>query len=201
VQDEITARVSAAIQPALERTERERAARKPPESLDAWECYHRGMWHFANFEAGEIEKARSFFQGAIELDPRFAPAYAMLARTYLRESNIIRSELRPHYVPRALDYARRAIAIDPTDASGHAALAGALMNSGRHAEGIGHYPDQASTACQAAPAAGRGPRRRGAQLASTESALPRNTSRPGATLGAGNCTPTIQEAQVSGPGA
>jgi adenylate cyclase len=136
VQDEITASVSAAIQPALERSERERAARKPPESLDAWECYHRGMWHFANYEAAEIEKARSFFQRAIELDPRFAQAYAMLARTYLRESNIFRPELRPQYVPRALDYARRAIAIDPTDASGHAALAGALMNSGRHAEGI-----------------------------------------------------------------
>jgi adenylate cyclase len=136
VQDDITARVSAAIQPALERSERERAARKPPASLDAWECYHRGMLHFTNVEASEIEKARDFFQRAIELDPRFAPAYAMLARTYLRESNIFRPELRPQYVPRALEYARRAIAIDPTDASGHAALAGALMNSGRHVEGI-----------------------------------------------------------------
>src|SRR5262249_17432203 len=46
-QDEITASVSTAIQPALERSERERAVRKPPESLDAWESYHRGMWHFA----------------------------------------------------------------------------------------------------------------------------------------------------------
>jgi adenylate cyclase len=136
VQDEITANVSAAIQPALERSERERASRKPPESLDAWDCYHRGMWHFANVEAAELEKARSFFQRAIELDPQFAPAYAMLSRTDLRESNIFRPELRPEYVPRALDYARRAITIDPTDASGHIALAGALMNSGRHAEGI-----------------------------------------------------------------
>src|SRR6185437_10686615 len=59
VQDEITARVSEAIQPALERSERERAARKPPESLDAWESYHRGMWHFANVDAAENEKARS----------------------------------------------------------------------------------------------------------------------------------------------
>ena len=59
VQDEITASVSAAIQPALDRRERGRAARKPPESLDAWECYHRGMWHFANAEAREFDKARS----------------------------------------------------------------------------------------------------------------------------------------------
>jgi adenylate cyclase len=136
VQDEITLNVSAAIRPALERSEGERAARKPPESLDAWECYHRGMWHFANVEAAEIEKARGFFQRAIELDPRFAPAYAAVARTYLRESNIFRPELRPEYVPRALDYARHAIAIDPTDARGHTVLVQALMNSGRHAEAI-----------------------------------------------------------------
>jgi adenylate cyclase len=43
VQDEITERVSAAIQPAVERSERERAASIAPESLNAWESYHRGM--------------------------------------------------------------------------------------------------------------------------------------------------------------
>jgi pentatricopeptide repeat protein len=136
VQDEITANVSAAIRPAVERSERERAARKPPESLDAWESYHRGMWHFANFEAAEIENARGFFQRAIELDPRFAPAYAALAGTYNRESNIFRPELRPEYEPRALDYARRAIAIDSTDTTGHAALCAALARYGRHAEAM-----------------------------------------------------------------
>src|SRR5439155_859950 len=76
VQDEITTNVSEAIQPALERSERERAARKPPDSLDAWESYHRGMWHFANVEASENENARSFFRRAIEIDPRFAPPEA-----------------------------------------------------------------------------------------------------------------------------
>jgi len=80
MQDEITASVAAAIQPALERSERERVARKPPESLDAWECYHRGMWHFANVEAAENEKARTFFRRAIELDARFAAAQAALGK-------------------------------------------------------------------------------------------------------------------------
>ena len=142
VQDEITASVSAAIQPALDRRERGRAARKPPESLDAWECYHRGMWHFANAEAREFDKARSFFRRAIELDPRFAPAYALLAQTYLVEGVHFRPDLRPENVPRALDYARHAVAIDPTDATAHAALARALVVSGRHA-GSSVEPDLA----------------------------------------------------------
>src|SRR6266849_3110354 len=126
VQDEITTKVSEAIQPALERSERERAARKPPDSLDAWESYHRGMWHFANVEASENEKARSFFRRAIELDPRFAPAEAALALTYLNEITLFRPDLRAVNLPRALDHAGRAINVDVTDATAHAALARAL---------------------------------------------------------------------------
>jgi adenylate cyclase len=45
VQEEIATSVAIAIRPAIEHSERERAARKPPESLDAWECYQRGMHH------------------------------------------------------------------------------------------------------------------------------------------------------------
>jgi adenylate cyclase len=136
VQDEITASVSAAIQPALERSERERAARKPPDSLDAWESYHRGMWHFANVEAAENEKARSFFQRAIELDPRFAPAEAALALTYLNEITLFQPDVRAVNIPHALDHAGRALQIDATDATAHAAFARALWMSGRHVESL-----------------------------------------------------------------
>jgi TolB-like protein len=43
VQDEIAATVIAAILPAVSEAERRRAVRKPPESLDAWEAYQRGL--------------------------------------------------------------------------------------------------------------------------------------------------------------
>ncbi|MCW3477186.1 hypothetical protein OL599_21675 [Rhodovastum sp. RN2-1] len=136
VQDEITASVSVAIQPALERSEQKRAVRKPPDSLDAWESYHRGMWHFAKFAVAENEKARSFFQRAIELDPQFAPAAAALAVTYLNEITLFRPERRAVNIPLALDHAVHAVTIDAADATGHAALARALWISGRHAEGL-----------------------------------------------------------------
>jgi adenylate cyclase len=136
VQDEITTSVSAAIQPALERSERERAVRKSPDSLDAWESYHRGMWHFAKVDADENQKARSFFRRSIELDPQFAPAAAALALTYLNEITLFRPDLRAVNLPLALDHAVHAVTIDATDAAGHAALARALWMSGRHAESL-----------------------------------------------------------------
>jgi adenylate cyclase len=136
VQDEITGSVSAAIQPAMERSERNRAVRKPPHSLDAWESYHRGMWHFAKAEVAENGRARSFFRRSIELDPQFAPAAAALALTYLHEITLFRPDLRAINLPLALDHAAHAVTIDPTDAAGHAALARALWISGRHGESL-----------------------------------------------------------------
>ncbi len=136
VQDEITTRVSEAIQPALERSERERAARKPPDSLDAWESYHREMWHLANVDAAENQKARNFLRRATDLDPRFSPAEAALAVTYLNEITLFQPNARAANIPQALDHAGRAIRIDATDATTHAALARALWMSGRHAESV-----------------------------------------------------------------
>jgi adenylate cyclase len=136
VQDEITASVSTAIFPTMERSERERAARKPTDSLDAWECYYRGMWHFAKFEAEENERARSFFQRAINLDPQFAPAPAAFALTYLNEITLFRPDRREANLPLALDHSTRAVNIDATDAAGHSALARSLWMSGRHAKSL-----------------------------------------------------------------
>ena len=136
VQDEITTNVSAAIRPAVERSERERSSRKPADSLDAWESYHRGMWHFSKVEEAENEKARSFFQRSIDLNSQFARAVAALALTYLNEITLFRPHLRSVNLPLALDHSVRAVAIDSMDAAGHAALARALWMSGRHAESL-----------------------------------------------------------------
>jgi adenylate cyclase len=46
LQDEITKSVAIAIGPALAEAEKQRAIRKPPDSLDAWEAYHHRLWHF-----------------------------------------------------------------------------------------------------------------------------------------------------------
>jgi adenylate cyclase len=137
VQDEITASVSAAILPTMDRSERERAARKPPETLDAWESYHRGLWHFAKFEAVENALALSFFERAIQLDSGFAVAHAAIAVACLNEAALFRPrDGRQNSILRANEHARRSVALDPTEAIGHAALGFALMLLGRHDEAM-----------------------------------------------------------------
>ena len=83
VQDEITnGRSPAAIGPAIDNAEQQRAIRKPPQSLDAWEAYQRGMWHICLHNDAENQTARTYLRKAIELDPTFGPAYRALSRTY-----------------------------------------------------------------------------------------------------------------------
>ncbi len=137
VQDEITASVSAAILPTMERSERERAARKPPDSLDAWECYHRGLWHFSKVEAGENALAIGFFERAIELDPGFASAHAALSLALWAQASIFQPQAeRKIHLPRSAEHARRAIALDASDALGHSGLSRVLTMTGRHEEAI-----------------------------------------------------------------
>jgi adenylate cyclase len=75
VQDEITASVAGVIEPALAEAEQQRVLRKPPESLDAWEAYQRGLWHFNKYAPEENQIALGFFRQAIGLDPNFAPGH------------------------------------------------------------------------------------------------------------------------------
>jgi adenylate cyclase len=136
VQDEITTRVSTVILPTVERSERERAARKLPESLDAWECYHRGLWHFSKIEPGENTRAIGFLERAIELDPGFAVAHSALSFVLSAQPIFSPQSKRQSLFPRVVEHARRAIALDPTDALARCSLSNTLFFTGRHNEAM-----------------------------------------------------------------
>ena len=79
LQDELTPTIVAAIEPELGSVERERARRKPPENLDAWSCYQRGLWHLFRFTKADNDEAEDLFQRAADLDPSFSGAFMGLA--------------------------------------------------------------------------------------------------------------------------
>jgi hypothetical protein len=59
----------------LAAAEQERVLRKPPERLDAWEAYQRGLWHFHKYRPDENKTALAFFSQAVALEPNFAPGH------------------------------------------------------------------------------------------------------------------------------
>jgi TolB-like protein/Flp pilus assembly protein TadD len=86
LQDQVTARVVAAIAPKLEQAEIERARRKPTESLDAHDQFLRGMAGFYQWSKEGNDQGLQHFYKAIELDSNYAAAYGMAARMYVQRN-------------------------------------------------------------------------------------------------------------------
>jgi len=130
VQDELTASVAGLIEPALAEAERQRVLRKPPDRLDAWEAYQRGLWHFYKYAPEENQRALAFFRQAIALDPQFAPGHYGYALAL--QWDIWHFSNRPFEevqgIPR--DEALVAVSLDDKDAMAHAVLAHMLMWGG-----------------------------------------------------------------------
>lgn len=82
LQDRIATSVAGAIAPQVELAEIERAKRKPTASLNAYDCYLRGLAHLHRGSRESINEALPLFHKAIELDPEFASAHAMAAWCY-----------------------------------------------------------------------------------------------------------------------
>ena len=135
VQDEITATVASAILPAVTGVEQQRALRKPPESLGAWESYQRGLWHVGMASLAEAERAKKFFQQSISLDAAFAPAYGALGRILVNEAAIYATLPWDEALKQAIDWIRRAIALDEDDTEVQALLANLAFLGGNRREG------------------------------------------------------------------
>jgi adenylate cyclase len=130
VQDEITEAVTIAIAPAIAAAEQQRALRRPPDSLDAWGAYQRGLWHLSKVSAEDNALAETFFQRAIDLDPIFAGGYTGLAATLNRAGALFHTRNLTEALSAEEALARRAVALDGGDAEARARLAIALNARG-----------------------------------------------------------------------
>ena len=122
LQDEITETIAAAIEPEIGEIERDRARRKPPDNLDAWESYQRGLWHFYQFTGDENRRARELFGRALEFDPGFAPVHASLAYSHLLDVSLGWGDNPGKSLGHAHLKAQKAVALDDKDSFAHTML-------------------------------------------------------------------------------
>ena len=86
VQDEITERVVAAIEPELYSAERFRSQRKTPESLDAWECVIRALSLISQDTHARNTEAEALCRRAIEISPGYGQAHSLFAWVITRRT-------------------------------------------------------------------------------------------------------------------
>ena len=136
IQEEMARQIAATIEPELSKVEQQLAARKAPESLDAWDCYQRGLWNLWRFTTPGFNSAETYFQRAIAADPNFARSHGALSYVNLQRAFIDQPKDRPARLEMALRQARDAVALDDLDCFCHCALGRALCLTHQNDEAL-----------------------------------------------------------------
>src|SRR5207247_2763307 len=79
LQDKITETIVGIIEPSVRRAEIERARRKRPENLGAYDLYLRALPHTQSAMPGDAAVAIGYLEEALKLDPNYAVVHAALA--------------------------------------------------------------------------------------------------------------------------
>jgi TolB-like protein/class 3 adenylate cyclase/Flp pilus assembly protein TadD len=121
LQDEITKKVIAAIEPRLLEAEGARALTRAPADLDAWELVARASSIFWRMTPADSEAAISLYREAVRLHKSYAPAHSMLAVALLMSGFVGWTSMSTN-VKDAANLAARAAELDGSDPWAHLAL-------------------------------------------------------------------------------
>ena len=132
LQDEITQRIAALVEPKLQQAERKLSAMTKPKSLDAWDCYQRGMAFYYQFTKQDNVRARGMFKRACVLDPTYSQAFTGLALTYQQEILLEYTDRREESIAKLFEAARQAVALDDADSMAHVMLCFACRWARKH---------------------------------------------------------------------
>ncbi|MBL0935119.1 MAG: transcriptional regulator [Rhizobiaceae bacterium] len=135
VLDDIGDMIVASIANEIETAEKNRAILKPPNSLNAWEAYHRGLWHMYRFTKADNDLAQQFFRQSSAIDPTFARAYSGLSFTHWQNA-FQQWDDRQKETDSAFEAAGRSLLADDHDPAAHWAMGRALWLRNRHDQAV-----------------------------------------------------------------
>jgi TolB-like protein/Tfp pilus assembly protein PilF len=127
VQDEVAQAIAATIEGRMAASGARRSRRKPTNDLAAYDYFLQGRESVE--QRGDTDAAARLLRRAIELDPRYAQAYAWLSRVHI---HLYHFDLRSETLCEALTLAQQALSLDEADAWCHAALGFAYLLTGQH---------------------------------------------------------------------
>ena len=122
IQSEIAEKVADALKVKLLDSSIRRLDRRPTENTEAYMLYLKGRYYWNERTRSSIEKGIAYLHKALQADPNLALAYSDLADAYsiMADHGMIPM---PEAQNRVLEYATKALEMDPTLSQPHAALA------------------------------------------------------------------------------
>jgi adenylate cyclase len=135
LQDEIVQRIATTLNLQLTLEERGILVRKQTDNLEAYDDFLRGTEYYWSFTKDGNAKARQMFEKAIELDSKYADAYAWLGQNYFMGFLLFLSQ-DPNALDRASQLAQQAIALDDSRPFPHTVLGSIYLFKRQYAEAL-----------------------------------------------------------------
>ena len=114
LQDEMTMNVIGAVEPTLRKAEVERARRKRPDNLDAYDLFLRALPFAATAMPQDADKALPLLEEAIRLEPDYAVVHGLIA--WCHEQRYLRGGLHAETREAARKHAHAAVTAGSDDA-------------------------------------------------------------------------------------
>lgn len=132
LQDDVIQKIVTALAVQLTQGEQQRLARRPTDSIEAYDVFLRGQEHYSHYTRDSNQRARLLFQQAIDVDENFARAYAGLSLTYANAVFFGWTNDSAAVLERALALARKAIGLDAELPQSYWALGYAYLFNRQH---------------------------------------------------------------------
>lgn len=124
VQEEISQEISDKLRIKLTPEQKKKLAKRSTENTEAYKLYLKGRYFWNKRTPENLQKAVTYYQQAVDVDPKYALAYAGLADCYMLLGWVEMGVFPPREVmPRAKAAALKALELDDTLAEAHTSLA------------------------------------------------------------------------------
>lgn len=133
MQDEITKKVVAAIEPSLLQAESTRSQNRSAKDLESWDMIMRARSLLGRSNRSDSKSAIAILERAVDRYPEYGPAYSMLAGA-LAASRFLGWDSTEIRTQEAFTLATRAVELDDTDPRAHIALGWVALSMRRTEE-------------------------------------------------------------------
>jgi serine/threonine protein kinase/Tfp pilus assembly protein PilF len=133
LQDKIVYELSKGLNLELGTSEITDIEAEETKSVEAYESFSRGMINLRTSSRDSLDRAIQYFEKAAEQDPNYASAWAALSAAYDLKGGFLSI---PELSYKAVEFAEKAVRINPRLSHAHQFLGGAYSTLGRYDEAI-----------------------------------------------------------------
>jgi len=135
LQDRVTLDILSALRVEFTHGEQARV-QETTKSLEAWSCLVKGLSHFESFTKGDNARAQELFRRAVQVDPEYSYAWAMLGWTHWIDAAFGYSESIGESFKKAVEIAQKAAQMDDRLPDVHALWGGIYLFQSQYDKAI-----------------------------------------------------------------